>query len=177
MTSSTEKMKTRQAARHAAPWSVGRWTIVALVALALSPAGPVVAEETKDAEKPAASDSDNPDDTSDAQEEAVNRVLPLGKFCIKQLRPVSNETITVTFDLHLVLPAGSSEGALEFLGQWTQRLRDQVVTSVRLAETKDFSEPDLNRLQRIMLLRINRLFKTKRVESLYFTQFAFVPYE
>ena len=55
-----------------------------------------------------------------------------------------------------------------------RRLRDQVITAVRNAETKDFKESDLKKLQRMIRLRINRLLKSIRIEEIYITQFEFV---
>ncbi len=119
-----------------------------------------------------------PADTSTQQsatEDLVHRIHELGYFHLRQLRPTRDETINVKFELHLLMPEDASGLELENrLNRWTQRLRDQVITAVRNAEVKDFTEPGLRRLQKMILLRINRLLKFARIEKIYLTQYEFV---
>lgn len=140
---------------------------VFLLAIAFS-AGAVCAKENRAGMPLAASDTD-----SLQQDDASTKVFSLGNFYIRQLKPTRNETISVYFALYLVLPDGSSLAAEKQLEKWTHRLRDQVLTSVRLAETKDFTEPKLERLRRLILLRINRILKSMQIEDMYITQFEF----
>jgi len=108
-------------------------------------------------------------------EEVASRIYELGNFEIHQLWPTRNVTINLKFELHLLMPKGWQEQELEKrLNRWTQRLRDQVITAVRNAESKDFTESDLVRLQRMIRLRINRLLKFTRIEEVYITRFEFV---
>jgi flagellar basal body-associated protein FliL len=102
-------------------------------------------------------------------------IYALGNIHVRQLRPTCNETINVKFELHLRMPEAAPGPELENrLNRWTHRLHDQVITAVRNAETKDFTEPGLRRLQKMILLRINRLLKFSRVEEVYITRYEFV---
>ncbi len=103
----------------------------------------------------------------------ILRQIDLGPFRIQQIRPTRNETVEVRFELILVLPEATTKREVARLENWKHRLRDQAITSVRLAETKDFSEPELRRLQRLILLRINRILKFTRIQGLFFTRFEF----
>jgi flagellar basal body-associated protein FliL len=125
---------------------------------------------------PAESNSATPAESTEpvSPEETVSRIHELGYFHVRQLRPTRNETIDLKFELHILMPEKAQELGLETrLNQWNRRLRDQVITAVRNAETKDFKESDLKKLQRMIRLRINRLLKSIRIEEIYITQFEF----
>jgi hypothetical protein len=108
-------------------------------------------------------------------EDGVGRIHELGYFHILQLRPTRDETINVKFELHLRIAEDVPGPELENrLNRWTARLCDQVITAVRNAETKDFTEPQLRRLQKLILLRVNRLLQFTRIEEIYLTQYEFL---
>ena len=69
----------------------------------------------------------------------VPRHFDLGIFQIAQFRPTRNETIEMQFALHLVLPDEVDETVEKDLKSWKHRLREQVITAVRLTESRDFS--------------------------------------
>ena len=77
------------------------------------------------------------------------------------------------FELHLVLPEGEGKAVEKELEFWKHRLREQVLTSVRLTDTKEFSEPELLRLRRVVRLRINRVLPTMRIDGVYMTRYVF----
>jgi len=108
-----------------------------------------------------------------AEEESVRPTLDLGKFKIHDLRPTRNETTKVTFAMHLVLSPQLSEQQVTQLERWQHRLRDQVIIAVRTLAVKEFQEPDLRRLRRKILIRVNRLFKAKLAEEVLLTEYLF----
>jgi hypothetical protein len=123
------------------------------------------------------SESVKPTENGDSKEKEEAKPVPrhfdLGAFEIRQLRPTRNETIDVNFELYLVLSKEADEAVKKKLEFWKHRLREQVLTSVRLTETKFFSEPDLLRLQRVILLRINRICPEMHIAGIYITRFIF----
>jgi hypothetical protein len=58
------------------------------------------------------------------------------------------------------------------LAQWKRRLRDQAITAARTATAEDLAEPGLERIQRLMLLRIRRMSLPQDVIGVYLTDFA-----
>ncbi len=100
-------------------------------------------------------------------------VFELGRFNIKDLRPARNETVELNFVLHLALKPETPDAILTGLEGWKHRLRDQVITAARVAETKDFSSPNLYRLRRLMILRANRLLGEDVIDELLLTEFVF----
>lgn len=110
------------------------------------------------------------------EEKPIKPALDLGSFKVNDLRPAHNETAKLTFSLHLQFSEETTAAQLKKLEGWKHRLRDQVITAVRLAETKDFQEPDLKRLRRLILIRVNRLFRTKLAEEVLLTEYLFRTY-
>ena len=111
--------------------------------------------------------------TPTPQQESVRPMLDLGHFKINDLRPTRNETAKLTFKLHLAFPKDLSKAQAAQLEHWKHRLRDQVITAIRITPTKDFQQPDLSRLRRKILLRVNRLFQAKLAEEVLLTEYIF----
>lgn len=109
----------------------------------------------------------------EADEEKIRPTIDLGKFKIKDLRPTRNETAKLTFSMHLAFSKELSEKQIELLEGWKHRMRDQVITAIRIAYIKDFQEPDLKRLRRLILIRVNRLFKQHLAEDVLFGEYLF----
>lgn len=106
-------------------------------------------------------------------EEARNPTIELGSFKINDLRPTRNETARLTFTLHLAFSKSLTEKQVAHLESWKHRLRDQVITAIRISAMKDFQEPDLGLLRRRILIRVNRLLKTKLAEEVLVTEYLF----
>jgi len=111
--------------------------------------------------------------TPETKEKAVRPTLDLGNFKIHDLRPTRNETVRLTFKLHLALAPTTTEQQLAHLQHWQHRLRNQVIIAVRTVETKDFQAADLALLRRKILLRVNRLLKSHLAEEVLLTEYLF----
>jgi len=108
-----------------------------------------------------------------AAEEEFPLTLDLGRFIIKELRPTRNETLKITFAIHLKISPAGGKDLVKKLEFWKHRLRDQVIVAVRTAETTDFREPNLHRLRRRMLLRVNRMLKNSIISEILLSEFTF----
>jgi hypothetical protein len=100
------------------------------------------------------------------------RPLDLGVFDLRNFRPTHNEIANIRFSLHVVFKPGTSDATIAELAHWKQRLRDQAITAMRLADPSDLADPGLTRVQRMMLLRIKRLPLPEPVIGVYLTDFA-----
>jgi flagellar basal body-associated protein FliL len=120
-----------------------------------------------------AESADAVSDESDTQAVAPpERLYDLGEFHVQEVRSTSNETADVRFSLHLVLGDEVSDRVYEGLLEWRHRLRDQVITVVRLTETAEFAEPQLEMMQKLIRRRLNRLLPALQVKDLYLTEFT-----
>ncbi len=107
------------------------------------------------------------------KQESIRPTLDLGKFKINDLRPTRNETAKLTFTLHLAVSKKLTAKQVAQLEGWKHRLRDQVITAIRITPTKDFQQPDLSHLRRKILVRVNRLFHAKLAEDVLMTEYLF----
>lgn len=141
-----------------------RYLAMATILLGIAPSGSVYAQQAAGEE---AIDSEG------EKKEENRPVIELGRFQIKDLRPTRNETAKVSFVLHLALKPTVDKRTVEQLEFWKHRIRNQVITAVRIAETRDFLEPGLNRFRRSITLRVNRALKAALVSEILFTEFTF----
>ncbi len=110
---------------------------------------------------------------ADENLEEARATIDLGTFQVKDLRPTRNETIKVSFAIHLALHPSVGKSTVKQLERWQHRLRDQVLVVIRLSETKDFLEPNLAKFRRCISLRINRTLKAVLVSEALLTEFTF----
>ena len=96
----------------------------------------------------------------------------LGEFHLRNFRPTHNETASIRFSLHLVLDPAAKPAELEEIAHWQRRLRDQAIIAVRSAEATDLAEPELTRVQRLIIIRLNRLPVARLIKGVYLTNFA-----
>jgi len=113
--------------------------------------------------------------TASEESEAENKrlIYDLGGFRLQEIRPTRNETTRLTFQAYFVMSPEVSEQDVEKLKHWKHRFRDQVIVAVRTAQLKDFHEPQLQRLRRIILFRVSRLMRESVVEDVLFSEFTF----
>ena len=125
------------------------------------------------AQQPPAKISAETTEEAETETSALRPTLDLGHFKIHDLRPTRNETAKLTFTLHLALAPNVSEQQLAQLQHWKHRLRNQVIIVVRTIETKDFQASDLALLRQKILIRTNRLLKSKLAEDVFLTEYIF----
>ncbi len=95
----------------------------------------------------------------------------LGEFIVKDSRPVDNEKFTLEFELYALVDPGETERfAVAFAGL-EHRVRDKVLTSVRLSPVELFEEPDLAGFRRRILLRLRRAVPELAIEAVLVTDF------
>ena len=142
-----------------------RWLFFVVLAINVASATPIQAQT--------AGETDAAEAESKTEEVVRTPTLDLGSFKINDLRPTRNETARLTFKLHVAFSEELTEKQVARLENWKHRLRDQVITAVRISEIKDFQEPDLGKLRRRILIRVNRLLKIKLAEEVLVTKYLF----
>ncbi len=111
--------------------------------------------------------------SEDVEAEQVRLTYDLGRFEIREVRPTRNETTKIDFEAYFAMSPEVSKQDFEKLKHWKHRFRDQVIIAVRTAQTKDFHEPQLLRLRRIILFRVGRMMREALVEDVLFSEFTF----
>ena len=138
-------------------------TPLALAAAVLLNAGAALAEEHAPAPHGTEAEETGPSRTD---------LLALGPFRIRGCRTTDQEIFDIRFGLNLVLSAKTTPGDFHQLEQWKNRIRDQVIIAVRSAEPEDFAEPELRRVQRLILFRVKRLATGVGIIGVYLTDFS-----
>jgi hypothetical protein len=100
------------------------------------------------------------------------RTMEVGEIYIRNFRPTHNEIANVKFTLHVVFAPGTRDDVMAETAHWRRRLRDQAITAARSASAEDLAEPNLARVQRLMLIRIRRMPLPQPVIDVYLTDFA-----
>ncbi len=155
--------------RRGSRWIWNRWTrVVVLVGCWTWWAGFASAQAAAEVEPAELEQSDS--------SAPIRPMVDLGRFELRDLRPLSNVTVKLNFSLYLALVPQTDDQTAERLEKWQHRLRDQVLTATRKTEVKAFSEPDLRRLRRNILLRINRLLQRSLVEEVLVAEFSFTTH-
>lgn len=99
--------------------------------------------------------------------------LDLGVLEIKNLEPTRNQTSKVTFAMHLTFPPETDPAIVTALENWQHRLREQVIIAIRVAELGDYMDPQLLRLRKQILYRINRVLKGIQAQDVLLADFTF----
>lgn len=112
-------------------------------------------------------------DVSPAPEVTVIPKLDLGLLEVKNLEPTRNQTSKVTFGMHLAFAPGTDPAIVSALQHWQHRLREQVIVAIRVAELGDYLDPELLRLRKQILYRINRVLKGVQAEDILLADFTY----
>lgn len=115
----------------------------------------------------------SPGDSSSAPSAPPPVTVELGEIVLAQVRPLENSTLHVRFDPRAVASAANAERLKNALTKHRHQARDQVIVAVRAAESWEFDEPDLHKLRRRILLRLNRWLDAPLVEDVLLTDYRF----
>jgi hypothetical protein len=100
------------------------------------------------------------------------RAIDLGAFDLRNFRPTHNEIASLKFAVHVVLPPGTTDDTVREFEHWKRRLRDQAITAIRSATTDDLADPKLERVHRLLYLRLKRVPTPQAISDVYVTDFA-----
>jgi hypothetical protein len=100
------------------------------------------------------------------------RAVDLGEFNLRNFRPTHNEIASLKFTVHVVLPPGTTDETIHEFEHWKRRLRDQAITAMRSATPDDLADPKLERVNRLLFLRLKRVPTPKPISDVYLTDFA-----
>ncbi|MAT73078.1 MAG: hypothetical protein CMJ58_26640 [Planctomycetaceae bacterium] len=152
-------------------WNRRLLAVLRIVALGVAIAPKIAAAQTAEASADAGEQLTGT--AGEAAEDAPQPfVLPLGDFHLRDWRPTRNETPDLRFAVAIVFNADTPVLTRERLAHWVNRLRDQTIIAMRLAETKDFAEPSLQQVQRLIRVRVSRILPRLAVDEVLITDFA-----
>lgn len=115
----------------------------------------------------------------EAAEEAANsndpiRGIKLGEFLLRDFSPIEEMKMRLHFTLYAVVKREHAAAMEKHLHDHEARIRDHVLTAVRLVPWRAFEEPDLHTFRRRILLRLRRAMPDLEIEDLCLTDFNFL---
>ena len=99
--------------------------------------------------------------------------LSLGQYSLRDVRGAEGAKIRIDFSLYATFDSEKLKFSKRLLKQYENRVRDQVIMAVRLCDTKDFQEAELQRVKRRILLRLKRAAPKLEIQQLHFHEFTF----
>jgi flagellar basal body-associated protein FliL len=109
----------------------------------------------------------------DEEAQAVDQVeVDLGEFDVTAFQPVSNSTLRVSVHVWGTV-ADKDQAAFQDLTQGNQqRLREQVLVTIRSADSAELTEPGLGVVKRKILDRMNKTLGKPLLRTIVFSDFS-----
>jgi flagellar FliL protein len=142
-----------------------------LAVLILLPAPPEAAAATVEAALPKP-----PADLQDLLQSVENpqTELDLGEFVVSAYQPASNATLRITCHLYGTADAANAAELTELLAAHQNRLRDQVIITLRSSEMTDLNDPGLGLIKRRILETTRQTLGKPLINAVMFSTFTFI---
>ncbi|HEX4148513.1 MAG TPA: flagellar basal body-associated FliL family protein [Pirellulales bacterium] len=100
--------------------------------------------------------------------------VDLGEFRVTAFQPLSNTTVRVDLHLYGTVAHGQEEDFTALFEAKKQRIRDQVIATIRSSDMADFTEAGLGLIKRRILETTNRTIGKPCLEAVLFSDFSFI---
>ncbi len=116
---------------------------------------------------------------AEAEEEADEETMPrlevdLGEFHVASYQNADGTTVRIDFHLGGIVLSEDEGEFTELFESKGQRLKEQVLVTVRSAKPTDFSDPGLGLLRRMILEKINATFGKPILQAVIVTEFSHI---
>lgn len=105
---------------------------------------------------------------------ALEKEVDLGEFNVTVLQAASNTTLMVDFHLYGTVRVEDEAEFLQRYERSKQRIREQILMTVRAAELADLADPGLGLIRRQILEKSNRLLGKPLLLGVIFSDFVLV---
>ena len=114
-------------------------------------------------------------EASDLEESADQRraEVDLGEFDVSSYQPLSNTTIRINLHLWGTVLTDDKEEVLQRIEEKQQRMREQILVTLRSAEVTDLADANLGLIKRRILEKTNRTFGKPLLQQIVFSEFSF----
>jgi flagellar FliL protein len=100
--------------------------------------------------------------------------VDLGQFHLVETHQTTNTTLRIDFQLAATILASEEEAARLALEAKQNRIRDQVLGTVRLSDATDFGDPGLGLIRRRILETTNKTLGKPYLQAIYLPDFSAV---
>ncbi|MFV2066455.1 MAG: hypothetical protein ACC645_05705 [Pirellulales bacterium] len=109
------------------------------------------------------------EESGDQKREEVD----LGEFDVSSYQPLSNTTIRINLHLWGTVLTDDKEEVLQRIEERQQRMREQILVTLRSAEVTDLADANLGLIKRRILEKTNRTFGKPLLQQIVFSEFSF----
>jgi len=109
------------------------------------------------------------EESGDQKREEVD----LGEYDVSSYQPLSNTTIRISLHLYGTVLVDDKEEVLQRLDEKRQRMREQILVTLRSAEITDLADANLGLIKRRILEKTNRTFGKPLLQQVVFSEFSF----
>jgi len=112
---------------------------------------------------------------SDAEESGDQKreEVDLGEYDVSSYQPLSNTTIRISLHLYGTVLVKDKEEILQRIDEKRQRMREQILVTLRSAEITDLADANLGLIKRRILEKTNRTFGKPLLQQVVFSEFSF----
>ena len=100
--------------------------------------------------------------------------VELGDFSVTSYQPASEVTLRIDFHLFGTVMEESENDFMGRLERNTNRVREQVIVTVRNAELTDLTDPGLGLIKRRILTKVNRTLGKPLMRTIVIGDFSFI---
>lgn len=100
--------------------------------------------------------------------------VELGQFSVTSFQPSSEVTLRIDFSLFGTVTEDNESQFLTRLERSKNRVREQVIVTVRNAELTDLTDPGLGLIKRRILTKVNRTLGKPLLRTVVISEFSFV---
>ena len=100
--------------------------------------------------------------------------VELGDFSVTSYQPASEVTLRIDFHLFGTVMEESENDFMGRLERNTNRVREQVIVTVRNAELTDLTDPGLGLIKRRILTKVNRTLGKPLLRTIVIGDFSFI---
>ena len=111
------------------------------------------------------------DDQAAAEEAAQPLGIELGEFELREYHPVEGTRSTLEFTLVASVQVDAAERMQQLLEHRRFKVRDHVMTAVRVAPLEELDDPELASLRRRIELRLRRFLPELPIDDVLVTDF------
>jgi flagellar FliL protein len=99
--------------------------------------------------------------------------IDLGEFDVSSYQPLSNTTLRISVHLYGTVRPENETELMALIEAKQQRMREQVLVTLRSAEVTDLTDAGLGLIKRKILEKINRTLGKPLLEQIVFSEFSF----
>lgn len=100
--------------------------------------------------------------------------VELGDFAVTSYQPSSETALRIDFHLFATVAEDSQNQFLDLLERNKNRIREQVIVTMRNAELTDLTDPGLGLIKRRILTKVNRTLGKPLLRTIIISDFSFV---